>query len=179
MSEFIKHEILLKKFKEDTSLFWNIDNTSNAGFIIPVERYSSNPELYYAVYRLMHDQYMLFWEIFKTKTNTSSLDETMPKLYANYKKVFEGKFSYDIFCSICDKDFNDESIIHCSWKDRRTLIYDETLQEAYVLAALPEKAFDSCEKDNITYRFISEKIVKIEEVWKLSDGCLSDFKKFG
>lgn len=83
-----------------------------------------------------------------------------------------------MFREICDNYFNDESLLRCCWKDRRTLIFDETFQEAYVLVALPEHALDSYEKNDISYRFITEKVVKIESGWKLSDECLCDFKNF-
>ncbi len=170
-----KIECVTKKYIEDTDLFWNIENTSNSGFIIPIERYCSDPEVFCEAYRLVGEQFKLFNKISRSKS--SFTDMVKLQLYEKYKMIFEGKFSYKSFCEFCGSNFDSFSFIKCGYKDRKMLVYDTTAQNACILTAVPQYQYieKHLKKNIISYRFISNKITKIGNEWKLTDEFFKNF----
>lgn len=53
--------------RPEESLYWNAENTDNAGFILPLERCSENPELYHIAKELIENRHSLMQVIFSSE----------------------------------------------------------------------------------------------------------------
>lgn len=188
--------------RPDESVFWNVDGTDNAGFIIPIERYSDIGELYLQSKKLINGQRDFLREIIclgisdeasKEKFYPVNKDNffgcgSMKELYKHYLTIFEGRIGFKGFCEVFDGYLKDENGVisvkqHSSdnipcfcgeaWKNRFVLIYDVTDSTASIIAALPN-INESSEIDNsdITYRFEAMKMRKGETGWRLTDSSL-------
>lgn len=188
--------------RPDESLFWNVENTDNAGFIIPIKRYSDIGELYLASDSLINAQR----EFLRNITSCGGTDKTekekyypadkeiffgcdnMKELYDYYLTVFEGKIGFDGFCEVFEGYLKDENgalsvkrsvtenvPLFCGeeWKSRVVLIYDVIGKYASIMAALPDTE-DGREitEEELTYRFSAMKMIKTERGWRLTDSSL-------
>ena len=188
--------------RPDENVFWNIEGTDNAGFIIPIERYSDIGELYLQSKRLINGQRDFLRKI----TYCGISDETsngkfypvnkndffgcgsMKELYEHYLTIFEGRIGFKGFCEFFEGYLKDEngllSVKRCvsnsisnfygeEWESRVVLIYDVTDSAASIIVALPN-VNESSEIDDsdITYRFEAMKMRKREAGWRLTDSSL-------
>lgn len=188
--------------RPDESVFWNVEGTDNAGFIIPIERYSDIGELYLQSKKLINDQRDFLREIICLGISNEASKEkfypvnknnffgcsSMKELYEHYLTIFEGSIGFKGFCEVFEGYLKDENGIlsvkrHASdnipcfhgeaWKNRFVLIYDVTDSTASIIAALPN-INESSEIDDldITYRFEAMKMKKGEIGWRLTDSSL-------
>ncbi|MBD5104269.1 MAG: hypothetical protein HDT47_05340 [Ruminococcaceae bacterium] len=186
----------------DETVFWNVEGTDNAGFIIPIKRYSDIGELYLQSKKLINGQRDFLREITCLGISDKASKEkfcpvnkdnffgcgSMKELYEHYLTIFEGRIGFNGFCDVFEGYLKDENGVlsvkgHASdnipcfygeaWKNRFVLIYDVTDSEASIIAALPD-INESSEIDNsdITYRFEAMKMRKGETGWRLTDGSL-------
>ena len=131
-NSFISENNILKlveisSMKADDSLYWNVPDTDNAGFILPAERYCSNWRLYRAAEELIDkQQHFLRTMISVGKMpglRLSSTDdgfcpisssvffdcENMKELYEHYLTIFEKNVSFKDFCSIFEGCLEDKN----------------------------------------------------------------------
>lgn len=188
--------------RPDESVFWNIEGTDNAGFIIPIERYSDIGELYLQSKKLINGQRDFLREIICLGISDEAAKEkfypvnkdiffgcgSMKELYEHYLTIFEGRIGFMGFCQIFEGYLKDENGVlsvkqHASdnipclcgeaWKNRFVLIYDVTDSTASIIAALPNVNESSeIDKLDITYRFEAMKMRKGETGWRLTDSSL-------
>ncbi|MCM1055271.1 MAG: hypothetical protein NC394_07090 [Bacteroides sp.] len=179
----------------DENLFWNVEGTDNAGFIIPIERYSDIGELYLWSEKLINGQREFLKEIMvRDAPEDLELDQYYPAskngffgcnsmmgLYSHYLKTFEGRCGFYGFRG-CLNDYLIEredglyvrnivlpDLCTEAWDNRFVLIYDVNDETASIIAALPETEKGSSET---TYRFAAMRMIKGEKIWRLSDSSL-------
>lgn len=181
----------------DESLYWNVEDTDNAGFIIPVERYSDDWRLYRAATRLIKLQRMFLRKIIcpdcllQEQLNVGTTEfcpvkifgcGSMSELYNYYMTIFEGKIGYNGFCEVFEDYLSDENgvlSINCSrlrrayafyvqmWKIKVNLLYDVSDCEANIIVSLSKS-----DKGSEVYRFTSMRMKKSLKEWRLEDSCL-------
>ena len=113
--------------KADESLYWNVPDTDNAGFIIPIERHCSNWRLYRTAEELIDkQQHFLCTMISGGKMpdqRISSVDDgfcqvsssvffgcgNMKELYEHYLTIFENNVSFKDFCRIFEGCLEDKN----------------------------------------------------------------------
>lgn len=105
--------------RPEESLYCNAENTDNAGFILPLERCSENPELYHIAKELIENRHSLMRVIFSAEKRNMYIPQkpfaigffpvkweaffgckNMKELYGHYLTIFEGKLEYESFCEI-------------------------------------------------------------------------------
>lgn len=127
--EFIKYsskdgmrETLGSNF--DTDTFWNIEGTSDAGFIMPIDRFCTDWELYCQVEQLINkhidfrfalvtgDRAALDYEYDGSEycpVNTEHFFncKTMADFFEYYKTIYCGNIGFEGFVDLLDDDFTD------------------------------------------------------------------------
>lgn len=115
----------------DESLFWNVGSTENAGFIIPVERYSTNWELYQIAEELIDKSRMYnstlsmnvkfenepassdYEAFYPVEPNSVFGSTTMRELYNYYSSIFYDTESYEEYCDFWKNSYKDIDGVLC------------------------------------------------------------------
>lgn len=128
----IGSENILKIFeksdvKTDESIYWNVPDTDNAGFILPIERYCSNWRLYRVAEELIgKQQHFLRTIIFGGKMSAMRVNtigegfypvntsvffgcENMKELYNYYLTIFENSIIFKDFCGLFEGYLEDKN----------------------------------------------------------------------